>query len=328
MIDTTAVVELINDRAQSAAKARVETLGALTKGLKGVEISEMHALKQAGCVGMSNAHYPIKNTLVLRRAMEYAATMDMPLFLHGVDPWLHNEGCAHEGAVSVRLGLAGSPACAEEVEVAKVLRLVELTGARVHFSQLSTAKAVQLIGRAQYEGLPVTADVAAHQLHLSHIDVAEYNSLCHVQPPLRTERDRDALREGVVRGVIGAICSDHQPHDADAKLAPFAETEPGISGLETLLPLALRMQEHGLKLKEAIAAISSWPAGIMGLDVGTLEPGKAADVCVFDPEAYWMLTPGEMISRGKNSPFINMEMKGRVSYTLVGGKLVYQRVES
>lgn len=322
--DTTAVVELIRMKAERAQKSHVYTIGALSKGLNGEEISAMSSLKQAGCVGVSNAHYPIKNTQVMRRAMEYAKTMDMTLFVHAEDPWLGNNGCAHEGMMSSRMGLAGSPSCAEEVEVAKLLQLAELTGVRIHFSQLSTAKAVQMISRAQYEGLSVSADVAAHQLHLSHIDIAEFNSLCHVQPPLRSERDRDALREGVMRGTIGVICSDHQPHDKDAKLAPFAETEPGISGLETLLPLALRLCDLGMSMADVIGSLTAVPSKVVGINAGSLEINSQADVCIFDPDEYWMLSEATMVSQGKNNPFIGREMKGRVHYTLVDGKVVYQ----
>lgn len=326
--DTTAVVKLIRLKAEQAAKANVYIIGALTKGLLGEEISAMASFKSIGCVGVSNAHKPIKNTQVMRRAMEYARTMDMTLFVHADDPWLSNGGCAHEGFMSTRLGLAGTPSCAEEIEVAKLLHLVEMTGARVHFSQLSTSKSVQMISRAHYEGLPVSADVAAHQLHLSHIDIAEFNSLCHVQPPLRSERDRDALRDGVMRGTIGVICSDHQPHDKDAKLAPFAETEPGISGLETLLPLALRMCDFGMSLADVIGSMTATPAKIIGIDAGNLGVGSPADICIFDPEEYWMLTEKSMQSRGKNNPFLGCELKGRVHHTLVSGRTVYQLDES
>ncbi len=324
VIDTSAVVELIHHKTEQANLARVYPIGALTKGLKGEEISAMHSLKSAGCVGLSNGHLPIKNTQVIRRAMEYAETMGMTLFLHAEDPWLSEGAVAHEGAVSSRMGLKGSPACTEEVEVAKLLRLAELTGVRIHFSQLSTAKAVQMISRAQFDGLPVTADVAAHQLYLSHIDIAEFNSLCHVYPPLRSERDRDALREGVMGGVIGVICSDHQPHDKDAKLAPFAETEPGISALDTLLPLALRMRDMGMPLADIIGSLSAVPAKILGIPGGGLKVGDDADLCIFDPDEYWMLNESSMVSRGKNNPFLGHEMKGRVHYTLVGGDVVFQ----
>ncbi len=321
--DTTAVVELIRLKAEKAAKAHVYVIGALTKGLNGEEISAMQSLKEAGCVGVSNGHCPIKNSQVMRRAMEYARTMDMTLFLHAEDPWLSQGGCAHEGAVSTRMGLTGIPSCAEEVEVAKLLQLVEMTGTRVHFSQLSTAKAVRMISRAQFEGLPISADVAAHQLHLSHIDIAEFNSLCHVQPPLRSERDRDGLREGLREGVIGVICSDHQPHDKDAKLAPFAETEPGISALESLLPLALRLSDSGMSLMDIIGCLTTTPAKILDIAAGSLAEGCCADICIFDPEEYWVLSEQTMVSRGKNNPFMGRELKGRVHYTLLAGAVVY-----
>lgn len=322
--DTTAVVELIRDRAERAARAKVVMLGALTKGLKGEQISEMRKLRSAGCVGISNAHYPVQNTLVLRRAMEYASTAGMTVFVHAEDPWLSQGGCVHEGAVSTRMGLGGIPDCAESLEVARVLQLAELTGARVHFCQISSAKAVLMIGRARYEGLAVSADVAAHQLHLTHVDIAEFNSQCHVRPPLRSERDRDALRTGLAQGVIGAICSDHQPLDSDAKLAPFAETEPGISALETLLPLSLRLQDAGLALTDILAALTVQPAVILELDAGTLQAGRAADVCIFDPERYWTLRAADMRSRGRNTPFLDWEFQGRVTHTLVDGRIVHE----
>lgn len=322
--DTTAVVELIRLKAEKAAKANVYVMGALTKGLKGEEISAMQSLKEVGCVGLSNGHQPIKNTQVLRRAMEYAKTMEITLFLHAEDPWLSDGGCAHEGVMSTRMGLTGIPSCAEEAEVAKLLQLVEMTGARVHFCQLSTAKAVRMISRAQFDKLPVSADVAAHQLQLSHIDIAEFNSLCHVQPPLRSERDRDGLRDGIMRGVIGVICSDHHPHDKDAKLAPFAETEPGISALESLLPLALRMADLEMSLIDIIASLTITPAKILGIPAGSLAIGCTADICIFDPEEYWMLNEQSMLSSGKNNPFIGRELKGRVHYTLLAGTVTYQ----
>ncbi|MEW5754893.1 MAG: dihydroorotase [Pseudomonadota bacterium] len=324
VIDSTAVVELIKLRAEQDGQARVVILGALTKGLGGELISSMAKLKAAGCVGFSNAHQPVGNTVVLRRAMEYAATLDMTVFLHAQDPSLSAGGMVHEGAVSTRLGLAGIPACSETLEVARLLQLIGHTGVRAHFSQLSTAKALQLIGRARYDGLPVSADVAAHQLHLTQVDIAEFNSLCHVRPPLRTERDRDGLIEGVGSGALNAICSDHQPHDRDAKLAPFAETEPGISGLETLLPLALRLRTKRVSLMRIIDSLTREPARILGLEVGHLSLGAPADVCIFDPDRYWRLEEANMRSQGRNTPFLGWEFQGRVVYTLVDGRPVFE----
>ena len=328
VIDTPAVVELIHRRAESSGLARVFTLGALTHGLAGKQLSEMQALRQAGCLGLSNALEPVADTLVMRRALEYAAGLGMTVFLFAEDPWLRGQGCAHEGAVSTRLGLPGIPEIAETIAVARDLALVEQTGVRAHFCQLSSRKAVRKLARARHDGLPVSASVAAHQLHLTDMDLGEYNVMAHVRPPLRSQRDRDGLREGLREGVIDAICSDHQPQDADAKLGPFSATEPGISALETLLPLSLRLVRDGLlTLPQAIARLTVEPARILGLDYGNLAPGRAADVCVFDPEAFWTLRADELASRGKNTPFDGWDLQGRVSYTLLDGRVVYQAVQ-
>ncbi len=325
VIDTPAVVELIHRRAESSGLARVFTLGALTRGLAGKQLSEMQALRQAGCLGLSNALEPVADTLVMRRALEYAAGLGMTVFLFAEDPWLRGQGCAHEGAVSTRMGLPGIPEIAETIAVARDLALVEQTGVRAHFCQLSTRKAVRKLARARHDGLPVSASVAAHQLHLTDMDLGEYNVMAHVRPPLRSQRDRDGLREGLREGVIDAICSDHQPQDADAKLGPFSATEPGISALETLLPLTLRLVRDGvLSLSQAIARLTVEPARILGLEYGDLAVGRPADVCVFDPEALWTLRAEELVSRGKNTPFVDWDLEGRVSYTLLGGRIVYQ----
>lgn len=327
IVDTPAVAALIQRRAEQAGLVRVFPFGALTQDLKSEQITEMAALKAAGCVGVSNAQRAVPNTQVMRRAMEYAATYDMTVFLHAEDPWLSNNGCVHEGAVGTRLGLPGIPEAAETVAVARALALAEHTDTRIHFCQLSTARAVQLVARAQYDGLPVTASVSAHHLHLTEIDIGEFNSACHVRPPLRTERDRDALRAGLARGVINAVCSAHQPHEADAKLAPFAETAPGISALETLLPLSLRLVDDGvMAMSELIARLTCQPAKIAGIAAGALAPGARADVCIFDPQCYWELRPERMVSRGRNTPFANWELKGQVRYTVSGGVVVYERM--
>jgi dihydroorotase len=321
--DTPAVVDLIRHRAAQAGYARVVSLGALTKNLDGEQLAEMNALKNAGCVGVSNAHHAITSTEVMRRAMEYAASQDMPIFLHAQDPWLAGDGCAHEGAVSVRLGLPGIPESAETIAVARELHLIEQTGVRAHFCQLSSERAVNMIARAQHDGLPVTADVTAHHLFLTEMDIGFFDSQCHVQPPLRTQRDRDGLRAALQRGTINAICSDHQPHDRDAKLAPFPSSEPGISGLETLLPLTLRLVDEGvLNLSQAIARITQGPADIIGRNA-SLGEGDSADICIFDPEQYWGLTVDTMASQGKNSPFLGWEFKGRVTHTLLAGHICF-----
>lgn len=326
IIDTPAVAELIHHRARQAGFARVVTLGALTLQLQGEHLSEMEELiREGGCIAVSNALNPLNNTLVYRRALEYAANFNLTVFIYANDPWLSNNGCAHEGAISTRLGLPGVPESAETVAVARDLMLIEQTGVRAHFMHLSCAQSIQKIARARHDNLPVSIDVAAHQLYLTEMDIGDFNSACHVIPPLRTQRDKDGLRAGLGSGTINAISSCHQPHDADAKLAPFCETEPGISALETLLPLTLRLaEEKVMSLSDAIACITSKPATILGIDGGRLGVGDRADVCIFDPDERWTVDYNTLASAGKNTPFLGWEMKGRVSQTLLGGQSVYQ----
>jgi dihydroorotase len=325
VIDTPAMAQMVQSRAWRFGLAFVHPLGALTQGLEGKLLTDMAALEEAGCVGVSNALEPITDTLVLRRAMEYAATFDLTVYLHAEDPWLRNTGCVHEGEVGTRLGLPGIPEAAETVALARDLALIEQTGVRAHFCNLSGARAVTMLAEAQKQGLPVTADVTAHHLHLTEHDIGYFNTQCHVRPPLRGLRDRDALRAALRSGVISSICSDHQPHEPDAKLAPFAESEPGISGLETLLPLTLKLVEDKLlTLNEAIALLTLKPAGILGVECGNLGVGATADVCIFDPTAHWMLSADKFVSRGRNSPFLGWEFSGRVTHTLVGGEVVFE----
>ena len=326
VIDTPAVAELVHQRAAEAGAARVEVLGALTRGLGGEHLAEMGALGQAGCVGVSNGLRPVRSTRVMRHAMEYAATFGLTVFLHAEDPWLAEDGRVHEGAVSSSLGLPGIPETAETIAVARDLLLAGQTGARVHFCHLSSARAVDMVRGARDRGIEATADVTAHHLHLSERDLADFDSDCHVRPPLRSEADRDRLRSGLADGTLAAICSDHQPHERDARLSPFSSTDPGISGLETLLPLALRLvREEVLDLPAAIACVSAGPAGIIGLNRGSLALGAPADVCIFNPEAVWTLDENALVSRGHNTPFLGRALHGRVLYTLLAGEVVFAR---
>ncbi len=329
VIDTPAVVELIHKHAIEAESAHVEVLGAMTQRLDGLQLAEMGALSDAGCVGVSHATRPIENTQVLRHALEYAATFDLTVFLHPEDPWLGRGRYAHEGAVSTRLGIPGIPETAETVGLARDLLLVEQTGVRAHFCHLSTARSVQMVADALARGMSVSADVNAHHLHLTVMDLLDFNPNCHLRPPLRSQRDKEGLRAGLADGTLSVVTSDHQPHEADAKLKPFSDTEVGASGLETLLPLTLRLVDDGeLSLSQAIAALTCNPARVLGVPVGNLAPGNPADVCIFDPDALWTLDEKSMVSRGHNSPFLGWELKGRVSCTLLGSKPVYQRAAS
>lgn len=325
IIDTSAVAGMIYNRSLEIGYARVLPIGALTQGLEGSQLSEMVALTRAECPVLSNAYAPLANTLVERRALEYAATFGITVFIRPEDRHLRNSGCVHEGPVCARLGLPGIPEAAESVAVARDLALAAHTGCTIHFHALSTATALQMIETAQHKGLPITANVAAHQLHLTEEDIEEFDSNCHVIPPLRTRHDLEQLRQGLATGVIGAICSDHQPHEPDAKEAPFPSTAPGISALETLLPLTLKLVQDGvLDLPTAITRLTSGPAKILGLSLGQLNEGTTADICIFDPDKQWQLRPEEMLSAGKNTPFLNREFTGQVTHTLFQGRVVYQ----
>lgn len=325
VIDTPAVMELVRRRAKQSGYARVLATAALSKGLAGSELSEMAALQKAGCVAVGNAGRPLANTLVERRALEYAATFGIRVFIKPEDPHLRNAGKVHEGVIASRLGLPGYPEAAETVAIARDIALAEATGAHIHFQSVSTAKGINKINRACHDGIPLSIDVAAHQLHLTEMDVDGFNTTCHVDPPLRTLRDREALRQAVASGKVIAITSDHQPHEPDAKEHPFPDSEPGISSLETLLALTLRLvSEKVMSLPDALARLTIGPAMIAGLPFGRLEPGRSADVCIFDPNAHWTLSEDNMLSQGKNTPFIGWEFSGKVTHTLFEGRLTYQ----
>lgn len=329
VIDNPAVVELIHRSARKLGLARILATGALTRGLGGEQLSEMAALQAAGCVALGNAHRPLASTLVERRALEYATTFGITVFLRSEDRHLRAGGCVHEGAVSARRGLPSIPSAAESVAVARDLALAEHTGAKIHFRNLSTGRAARMIQEAQSAGLAVTADIAAHQLHLTEMDVDGFDARCHVSPPFRTLADRDALRQAIADGTIAAISSDHQPHEPDAKQRPFPETEPGISGLETLLGLTLRLvREKVLDLPTALARVTNGPADILGLPYGRLAVGSAADVCVFDPDDDWTLHAEEMLSEGRNTPFDGWDFPGRISHTLFNGRVVYRATDA
>jgi dihydroorotase len=325
VIDTPAVVELIHQRAL-ANHVRVYTLGALTHGLAGERLAEMRALMAAGCVGVSNGNQPIRNTEVLRRAMEYAAGFNIPVFLHPEDYYLRNEGVMHEGATSTRLGLPPIPATAESVAVSQALLLLEQTGVRLHLGRLSSARSVELVAAARQRGLPVTADTGICHLFLCDTDIDNYDTSRHLIPPLRGASDRAALREALAGGAIDAICSDHQPHDTDAKSAPFSETEPGGSTIEILFPLLYRLvRDKALSLADAVAAVTIRPARILGIQQGTLSAGAHADLAVIDLDRVETVDRECLRSAGKNTPFAGWQIQGQVTHTLAHGSVVYER---
>ena len=324
-LDEPGLVEMLKHRARALSQANVYPVGALTYGLKGVELTEMAELVDAGCVAFSQADAPLTDTRVLMRAMQYAATFGFGVWLRPQDSFLARDGVAHDGEVATRLGLPGIPVCAETIALSTMLQLARETGVRLHICRISSAAGVAMIREAKQEGLALTCDVSMNHIHLSEMDIGFFDSNCHLVPPLRNQRDRDALRAGLLDGVIDAICSNHSPVDEDAKQLPFAEAEAGATGLELLLPLVLKWaQQDKHTLLEAIANVTQKPARILNIDAGHLSVGAAADVCIFDPGADWKVEAAALKSQGKNTPFIGMELQGKVIYTLVNGQIVYQ----
>lgn len=325
-LDEPGLVEMLKRRAESLNQARVFPLGALTVGLRGERLAEMAELAEAGCVGFFQANRPINDLSVLVAAMRYAATFGYTVWVRPQEATLSKDGVAHDGEVATRLGLVPIPEIAETVAIRAILDLMQATGARVHLARLSTARGVKLVAEAKAKGARLTCDVGVHHLHLCDRDLGDFDSHCNLVPPLRSQRDRDALRQGLADGTVDAVCSDHTPVDEDAKQVPFAEAEPGATGLELLLPLVLQWgSAMKLPLADTLAAATSRAAKVLGIEGGTLAPGATADVCLFDPVHPWVVSPSALASQGKNSPFLGLEVTGRVVTTLVAGRIVYQR---
>ncbi|WP_018987963.1 dihydroorotase [Aromatoleum toluclasticum] len=325
-LDEPGLVEMLCYRAKKLNRAHVYPVGALTIGLKGERLSEMAELVEAGCVAFSQANVPIVDNNVLMRALQYAATFDFRVWLQPLAPFLARTGVAHDGEVATRLGLPGIPVAAETIALYTYIQLARTTGARLHVTRLSSAAGLALVEQARVEGMDITCDVSINHLHLSDMDIGYFNSNCHLVPPLRSQRDRDALRQGLADGRINALCSDHTPVDDDGKLTPFSESEPGATGLELLLPLTLKWaQESGLPLVKALARVTSDAARIVGITkAGHLTPGARADLCLFDPAAHVTVSRDQLRSQGKNTPFLGMELPGRVHYTLVEGQVMHE----
>ena len=323
-LDEPGLVDMLRRRAKALSRARVYPVGALTLGLKGEALTEMGQLAEAGCIAFSQANAPIPNTQVLWRALQYAATFGFPVWLRAEDMWLARGGVAHDGEVATRLGLPAIPGFAETMALGALLELVRATGARVHVCRLSTAGAVEMIRKAKAERLPVTCDVGIHHVHLSDMDLGYFDSQCRLEPPLRSQRDRDALARGLADGAIDALCSDHTPVDEDGKHLPFAEAEPGATGLELLLPLTLKWgAAQKLDLARTLAKITSEAARVLGVGSGRLAVGAPGDVAIFDPAAPMRVAPETLKSQGKNTPFAGHELEGRVRHTIVAGNVVY-----
>lgn len=324
-LDEPGLVEMLKFRARTLNQAHVYPVGALTAGLKGRQLTEMAELRDAGCVAFSQTDAPFDDNQVLFHAMQYAATFGLTVWLRPQDAALARNGVAHDGQVATRLGLPAIPVCAEILALSGILLLARETGARVHLARLSSAEGVDMVRQAKRLGIPVTCDVAIHHAHLSEMDIGYYDANCHLTPPLRSLRDRDALRAALADGTVDALCSDHTPVDDDAKQLPFPEAESGATGVELLLPLTLKWAEEcGVPRAQALARITSEAARVLGIDAGRLDVGGAADICIFDPERWWRVEPAALRSQGKNTPFLGFEVKGRVRCTLVEGLVVHE----
>ena len=341
-LDEPGLVEMLKHRARTLNRTHVYPLGALTMGLNGVALTEMSELHDAGCVGFSQANVPVADTQVLLRALQYAQTFGFTVWLRPQDAYLGRGGVAASGPVAARLGLASIPATNETVALLTVFELLRSFGIEagvsaaphVHLCRLSSAAGVALVRAAKAEGLPISCDVGVHHVHLTDMDIGFFDAQCRIDPPLRGQRDRAAIRSALVDGTIDAICSDHTPVDDDAKLLPFGEAEPGASGLELLLPLVLKWADEAqLPLADALAKVTLRAGAIVAgatasasasTPTGRIEIGGAADLCFFDPAERWMLEPSALKSQGKNTPFIGYEMKGRVRITMVGGTVVHE----
>lgn len=330
VLDEPGLVAMLKFRAEKMHQARVFPLGALTRGLKGEALTEMVELTESGCVGFSQAEVPLANTQVLMRALQYATSFGYSVWLRPQEVFL-GKGVAASGAMATRLGLSGVPVAAETIALHTIFELVRATGARVHLCRISSAAGVALVAAAKAQGLPVTCDVSINSLHLTDTDIGYFDSRMRLAPPLRQQRDRDAIRLGLADGTIDALVSDHTPVDEDAKTLPFAEAEPGATGLELLLSLACKWGKDDASLMRALAVLTCAPARVLGSALGTLQAsagqlvrGGVADLCVFDPAAEWTVEADALRSQGKHTPFSGYLLPARVRYTLVGGQLAFQ----
>ena len=322
--DSAAVTQYILDRARIAQGARVYPIGALSQGLKGERLAEIGEMHRAGIVAVSDDGHPVMDAALMRRALEYTCMFGIPVIAHEQDEHLAAGGVMHEGVTALRLGLGGIPVAAEEVMVARDIALVRLTGGRLHVAHVSSARTVALLREAKAAGLPVTAEVTPHHLFLTDEAVADYGTHAKMAPPLRTRADVEALRAALADGTIDAIATDHAPHHHDEKEVEFDQAANGVVGLETALPLVLRLAREGVAdLPTLIARMTCGPARILGLPAGTLAPGAAADLTLVDPERCWQVEARHFRSKGRNTPFEGWEMVGRVQAVLVGGRLLY-----
>ncbi len=332
VLDEPGLVEMLKFRAEKLHQSRLFPLGALTRGLAGEVLTEMAELTESGCVGFAQADVALQSTQVLQRALQYAATYGYTVWLRPQELYL-GKGVAASGPLATRLGLSGIPVAAETIALHTIFELLKTTGARVHLCRLSSAAGVDLVRQAKAAGLKVTCDVSINSLMFTDTDIGFFDSRARLSPPLRQQRDRDALVAALADGTIDALVSDHTPVDEDEKVLPFAEAEPGATGLELLLSVAIKWsQDGGAPLARALAAVTSEPARVLGASLGTLQAsvgqiveGGVGDLCIVDPAAAWTVQADALASQGKHTPFSSYELPGRVRCTLVGGQVAFER---
>ncbi|MBW1989336.1 MAG: dihydroorotase [Deltaproteobacteria bacterium] len=322
--DNAAVTKFILDRAAAEGAVRVYPAAAATRGQKGAELADFGDLAAAGARAVSDDGHPVSDAGMMRRVLEYAADFGLAVLSHPEDLPLANGGSMNEGALSTRMGLPGIPAAAEAAMVARDILLAQLTGLPLHLCHVSCFQSVEMIRLAKERGVPVTAETAPHYFSLTEDAVAGYNTNAKMNPPLRAEKDREAVCQGLADGTIDAIASDHAPHSILEKDLEFDQAAFGIVGLETSLSLSLALVRRGvLTLKQLVLAMSTNPARILGLDPPALAPGAPADVTVVDPDAQWVVDPEAFFSKGRNTPFAGMTLQGRAACTVVGGRVVH-----
>jgi dihydroorotase len=323
--DNQAVTEFMLERAKAAGNAHLYPIGAITKKSEGKELAEIGDLRRAGCVAISDDGKPVMNSLVMRRAMEYARAFDVPVVDHCEDLHLSEGGCMNEGLVSTELGLPGIPSAAEDVMVARNVSLAELTGALLHLAHISTAGSVRMVREAKARGLKVTAEACPHHFTLTEELTRGYNTHAKMNPPLRTMQDVQAIKEGLRDGTIDVIATDHAPHATQEKQQEFTEAPFGIVGLETALSLTLALVDEGvLTLESAVDKLATAPAKAFSLNAGTLAVGAPADVAIVDPNREWQVDPSRFRSKSRNTPFAGWKVKGRVTTTIVSGRVVFE----
>ncbi len=326
--DSGAVTEYILDRARAAALARVHPIGAVSVGLNGKHLAEIGEMYEAGIVGVSDDGMPVASGSLMRRALEYSQIFDLPVIVHEEDPELAADGQMHEGRTCLHLGLSGMPSAAEEAMVGRDIALLEQTGGRLHIAHVSTEGSVRLLRDAKERGLRVTAEVTPHHFVLTDENVGEYDTNAKMKPPLRTHRDVEVMVEALKDGVIDAVATDHAPHHRDEKDVEFDAAAFGVVGLETALPLTLRLvRDHGLDPVALVRAMSTNPAAILNLEAGALTPGMPADITIIDPASAWTVDLESLRSKSKNSPFGGWNMIGSARTTIVGGRVVWPREE-